>query len=202
MKQLKISELKNSVPIEQLLADIAKQSTHAPPEKSVFETMLRGNFGAMYIDEIRRIFKQFEAGSFQADVTNTHNFNEWFCRVMTGYRSFKAVAVDNDHKPANHNYPELFKQMWDDSTSKQVFDFRPDIAVYGYEVLKSNGKIPNVPIEKSAEYGKMKSKFLRDKRDNGAILYNLDNPLNHASYKHHVMITIFENYFNNHIKNQ
>jgi len=200
MKPLKISELKNSTPIDQLLTDLLRNSSHNQPDKATFATMLKSNFGFMYIDEIRRIFKLFDSGGFTAETDDTHTFNEWFCRVIAGHKKFKEQTVKEVYRPADHNLHELFQKMWDESIKISQFQFRPDVAVYGYDQIKQRGEIPNVEIEKSKEFKKLEGKFLQAKRDNGATLYNLTYPLNMEAYKRHVKIEIFKNYFTNFIK--
>lgn len=195
MKQLKISELKNTVPLEQLLVDLLKQSSHNKPDKDVFVTFLRTNYSTMFVDEIRRIFKQFEAGQFVADTTDAYNFNEWFARVISGYRSFKSTQEKEVYKTDRDFFPELYEKMKDESIRLGVVQFRPDIAVYGYEMFKMRGEIKNVDVENTPEYHKLRGAFLKQKKDNGARSYNLDYPLNLEAYKRHVKIYLFEKCF-------
>jgi len=191
MNQPRISELKNSTPIEQLMVDLVKQSTHQAPDKSTFVAFVKSNYPTMFVDEIKRIFKSFEANQFTAVTTDTYSFTEWFARVISGYRGFKAVQEKEIHKTDADFYPELYNKMTNESVRLGVVNFRPDIAVYGYEMFKQRGEIPNVAIENTKEFQTFQKKFVQERRDNGATLYDLTFPQNMNVYKSHIKIHIF-----------
>ena len=195
MKNLKIAELKNNTPLEQLGADLSKQSSHEVTDSKAFTTFVRTNYGQMYVDEIRRIFKQFDSGQFTAEVSDTYSFNEWFARVITGYRSFSMAKQKEIYKTDHDYYPQLFDKMKQASIESKTMQFRPDIAVYGYNLFKKNKELPDVDIESSVEFSRLQGKFLQDRRANGAVLYDMNHPLNLASYKNFVKIYLFEKCF-------
>lgn len=195
MKQLRISELKNSTPLEQLMNGMIKQSSHTAPDKSTFVNFIKSNYPTMFVDEIRRVFKQFEAGQFTADTANAYSFTEWVARVIAGYRKNSIAHQEQVYKVDSDFYPELYEKMKDDSIRAGSIQFRPDIAVYGYEMLKQQGEIPDVEIEKTTEFRKLEGKFLKERRDNGAITYDIHHPLNMASYRRYVKIHLFEKWF-------
>lgn len=195
MKQPRISELKNNIPLEQLLIDLSKQTTHQAPDKSTFTTFMRSNYGIMFVDEVKRIFKRFESGTFSAEVSDAYNFNEWVARVIAGHRKNSIAHQEQVYKVDSDFYPELYERMKDDSIRSGSMQFRPDIAVYGYEMLKQQCEIPDVEIEKTTEFRKLEGKFLKERRDNGAITYDIHHPLNMAAYRRHVKIHLFEKWF-------
>lgn len=195
MKQPRISELKNNIPLEQLLIDLSKQTTHQAPDKSTFTAFMRSNYGVMFVDEVRRVFKRFESGAFAAEVSDAYSFTEWVARVIAGHRKNSIAHQEQVYKVDSDFYPELYDKMKDDSIRAGSMQFRPDIAVYGYEMLKQQGEIPDVEIEKTTEFRKLEGKFLKERRDNGAITYDIHHPLNMASYRRHVKIHLFEKWF-------
>jgi len=192
---MKISDLKNQIPINQLLDDLDKGNTHVGQDYSVFNQLVRTNYGSMTVEQIRNVFKAYGSGVFKADVEDAINFNERFSRIMRGHQNYKIETAKKVSATVDVDLSKLLKEQWNLSVMKGKPQFRMDVAVYGYNVLKQRGSIANVDIDKTSEFGTLKDAFLKAREANGATMYNLGNDINMNQYKNHVRQTIFERYF-------
>lgn len=192
---MKVQDLRNQVPINQLLDDLDKGNAHVGLDYTNFNQLVRTNYGSMTVEQIRNVFKAYDSGLFKADVEDAINFNERFSRIMRGHQLYKIEQAKQVNATVDVDLSKLLKEQWNLSVMKGKPQFRMDVAVYGYNVLKQRGSIANVDIEMTSEFGTLEKAFLKERHDNGASMYNLGNDINMNQYKNHVRQTIFENYF-------
>lgn len=191
---MKIQDLKNQVPINQLLDDLDKSNSHVGQDYSVFNQLVRTNYGSMTVEQIRNVFKAYDAGLFKADVEDAINFNERFSRIMRGHQLYKIEQAKQVNATVDVDLSKLLKEQWNLSVMKGKPQFRMDVAVYGYNILKQRGSIANVDVQQSQEYGQLQQTYLKEVRKT-APLFELSNDINMNCYIRHVKQTIFENYF-------
>ena len=88
------------------------------------------------------------------------------------------------------NYPKLLLHYYRRSKDYTEYECRPDVAVYGFDLMTELGHIPE--SEYDINHIKLKDLFLRARRLAGATNYTIAN--NGHQYEHHVKRTIYKEY--------
>lgn len=205
-----IRDLKNVQPVKQALgycfALTGLKEVNFPKEdvEKVLIDFIITTYPGYVAEEIKEAFKQALKGTLDIkdkDVSHYQNFSaEYLSKIMKAYNKLRGQQLKKEtdkvkdivYPNRTQELPNLLLNFYRKSKDMNHYQIRPDVAVYGYELMRELGHLQITEAEMNRKYQDLKDPFLKEKRDSGAKNYHIEKNLN--QYKMHVQCEVYKEF--------